>query len=197
MNRDISVIEVSWANQVKEKSMFLLNQGPGSLSSICMHVISINKLHIVGATLQPQGNEPGQRDTMKNHGRLGSIHAKHQDTLPSAWRDRCTTPLWHMVQRPGHSPNKHRTNLWPHRPKWKEVHTCMSTQREVFEGQTGSHRAKRVNFGKGGSGGPSPENLKKLHCKWCNLRYSWAIFVNIISLYCNKTCINYASFITI
>ena len=42
-------------------------------------------------------------------------------TLPSAWRDRCTTPvccqLWHMVQRPGHWPNKHRTNLRPHRPK--------------------------------------------------------------------------------
>ena len=26
-----------------------------------------------------------------------------------------------MVQRPGHCPNKHRTNLRPHRPKWKEV----------------------------------------------------------------------------
>ena len=43
----------------------------------------------------------------------------------------------------------------------------------------------------GGSGGPAPENFKNLHCKWCNLRFS-----NII-LYCNKTCINYASFITI
>ena len=46
-------------------------------------------------------------------------------TLPSAWRDKCTTTvccqLWHMVQRPGHWPNKRRTNLRPHRPKWKEV----------------------------------------------------------------------------
>ena len=75
-------------------------------------------------------------------------------------------------------------------------HAYMSTQREVLEGQTGSHRAKRANFGRG-SGGPPPWNFKNLHCKWCNLRYSWAIFVNIISLYCNKTCINYASFITI
>ena len=24
----------------------------------------------------------------------------------------------------------------------------------------------------GGSGGPSPENFKNLHGKWCNLRYS-------------------------
>ena len=65
-----------------------------------------------------------------------------------------------------------------------------------FGGRTGSHRAKRANFGRG-SGGPPPEHFKNLHCKWCNLRYSLAIFVNIISLYCNKTCINYASFITI
>ena len=46
-------------------------------------------------------------------------------TLPSAWRDRCTTPvfcqLWHMVQIPGHWPNKHRTNLRPLRLKWKEA----------------------------------------------------------------------------
>ena len=28
----------------------------------------------------------------------------------------------------------------------------MSTQREVLEGQTGSHRAKRANFGKGARG---------------------------------------------
>ena len=27
----------------------------------------------VGTTLQPQGKEPGQRDTTKNHGRLGGI----------------------------------------------------------------------------------------------------------------------------
>ena len=47
----------------------------------------------------------------------------------------------------------------------------MSTQREVLEGQTGSHRAKRANFGRG-SGGPPPENFKNLHGKWCNLRYS-------------------------
>ena len=71
----------------------------------------------------------------------------------------------------------------------------ISTQREVLEGQTGSHRAKELTS-EGGSGGRPPENFKNLHCKWCNLRYSWAIFVNIISLYCNKTCINYASFIT-
>ena len=66
------------------------------------------------------------------------------------------------------------------------MYSYMSTQREVLEGQTVSHRAKRANFGRG-SGGPPPENVKHLYCKWYNLRYSWAIFVNIISLYCNKT----------
>ena len=31
-----------------------------------------------------------------------------------------------------------------------ETFAYMSTQREVWEGQTGSHRAKRANFGRGG-----------------------------------------------
>ena len=79
-----------------------------------------------------------------------TAYAKHQDvsskaTLPSAWRDRCTTPvccqLWHMVQRPGHWPNKHRTNLRLHRPKWKEV--C-STSHTKIEGPTsGSGRGQK------------------------------------------------------
>ena len=47
----------------------------------------------------------------------------------------------------------------------------MSTQREVLEGQTGSHRAKRANFGRGVRGS-SPGKFKNLHGKWCNLRYS-------------------------
>ena len=41
--------------------------------------------------------------------------------------------LWHIVQRPGHWPNKHRTNLRPHRPKWTEV--C-STSHTKIEGPT-------------------------------------------------------------
>ena len=57
-------------------------------------------------------------------------------TLPSAWRDRCATPvscqLWHMVQRPGHWPNKHRTNLRPHRPKWKEVCSTSHTKTNIW-----------------------------------------------------------------
>ena len=36
----------------------------------------------------------------------------------------------------------------------------MSTQREVLEGQTGSHRAKRANFGRGVRGS-SPEKFEK------------------------------------
>ena len=30
-------------------------------------------IRVLGTTLQPQGKEPGQRDTTKNHGRLGGI----------------------------------------------------------------------------------------------------------------------------
>ena len=31
------------------------------------------RLRVLWTTLQPQGKEPGQRDTMKNHGRLGAL----------------------------------------------------------------------------------------------------------------------------
>ena len=31
------------------------------------------RLRVLGTTLHPQGKEPGQRDTTKNHGRMGSI----------------------------------------------------------------------------------------------------------------------------
>ena len=37
---------------------------------------------VLGTTLQPQGKEAGQRDTAKNHGRLGGI-AKHRDVFKS------------------------------------------------------------------------------------------------------------------
>ena len=61
-------------------------------------------------------------------------------TLPSAWRDKCTThvccQLWHMVQRPGHWPNKHRTNLQPHRPKRKEV--CSTSHTKIAGPTSGS-----------------------------------------------------------
>ena len=43
---------------------------------------------VLGTTLQPQGNEPGQRDTTKNHGRLGGMRQtpghSSKATLPSA-----------------------------------------------------------------------------------------------------------------
>ena len=38
----------------------------------------------------------------------------------------------------------------------------MSTQREVLEGQTGSHRAKRANFGRGVRGSP-PRKISKTY----------------------------------
>ena len=74
-------------------------------------------------------------------------------------------------------------------------HTCQPREKFWRDKRVATERSEPTS--EGGSGGPSPENFKNLHGKWCNLRYSLAIFVNIISLYCNKTCINYASFITI
>ena len=76
-----------------------------------------------------------------------------------------------------------------------QSHTCQPREKFGRDKRGATERSERTS--EGGSGGPAPENFKNLHGKWCNLRYSWAIFVNIISLYCNKTCINYASFITI
>ena len=78
-------------------------------------------VYLLGTILHHQGKEPGQRDTMKNRGRLGGMPntgISSKATLSSAWRNRCTThvccQLWHMDQRPGHWPNKHRTNLQPY-----------------------------------------------------------------------------------
>ena len=69
-------------------------------------------------------------------------------------------------------------------------HTCQPREKFWKDKRGATERSEPTP--EGGCGGPPPENFK-----WCNLRYSRAIFVNIISLYCNKTCINYASFITI
>ena len=74
-------------------------------------------------------------------------------------------------------------------------HTCQPREKFWRAKRGAIERSEPTSEGE--SGGPPPKNFKNLHGKWCNLRYSWAIFVNIISLYCNKTCINYASFITI
>ena len=63
----------------------------------------------------------------------------------------------------------------------------MSTQREVFQGKTGTQRAKRASFGRGVRG--PPEIFKNLYFKWCHLSYSWAIFVNLIRLYLIYTII--------
>ena len=65
----------------------------------------------------------------------------------------------------------------------------MSTQREVLEGQTGSHRAKRDNFGRGVRGS-SPENL---HCK-CNevkirIKCKFFFFFFKLSNRCGSTCV--------
>ena len=37
---------------------------------------TIPRLRVLGTTLQPQRKEPGQRDTTKNHGRLGGIRQR-------------------------------------------------------------------------------------------------------------------------
>ena len=57
-----------------------------------------------------------------------AAYAKHRDIFKSNLAiclkrqvyNSCVL-LWHMVQRPGHWPNKHRTNLRPHRPKSRRL----------------------------------------------------------------------------
>ena len=64
----------------------------------------------------------------------------------------------------------------------------MSTQREVLEGQTGSHRAKRANFGRGVRGS-SPGKFPKP--TW-QMVQSGTIQVNL-----NKSGVDLASRVTI
>ena len=109
-----------------------------------------SRLRVLGTTLQPQGKEPGQRDTTKNHGRLGGIRQtqgylqKQPCHLPEKTGVQLLCGASYdiiMVQRPGHWPNKHRTNLRPHRPKWKEVSSTLHTK---LEGPTsGSGRGQK------------------------------------------------------
>ena len=100
-------------------------------SSVTVHLLGL-KMNIAKTKVMVVDKESWQAG---RHTPNTGISSKA--TLPSAWRDRCTTPvccqLWHMVQRPGHWPNKHRTKLGWHRPKWKEV--C-STSHTKIEGPT-------------------------------------------------------------
>ena len=59
----------------------------------------------------------------------------------SGW---CRSYMWlccglNMVQIHGHSRNKHRTNLRPHRPKWKEV--CYTSHTKIERPTSGSGKA--------------------------------------------------------
>ena len=90
---------------------------------------------------------------------------------------------------PIHSTQKTKVSTWQ-TTKTMTTITYMSTQRERFEGQNGGPPSEARRASEGGSGGPPPDIFKNLYCKWCNLRYFLAIFVNTISLYYNKTCIN-------
>ena len=83
-------------------------------------------LQLIGAYSCSQP-EPGQRDCIEESWQAGrqtpNTGISSKETLPSARRDMYTTPvcqLWRMVQRYGHSPNKHRTNWRLYRPTWKE-----------------------------------------------------------------------------
>ena len=54
----------------------------------------------------------------------------------------CVLPaMTYVVQRPGHWPNKHRTNLRPHRPKWKEV--CSTSHTKIKRPTSGSGRGQK------------------------------------------------------
>ena len=57
-----------------------------------------------------------------------------------------------------------------------------------FRGTNGGPSNEERRALEGGSGGAPPEFFKNLYCKWCNVSYSWAIFVNTIS-HCNTISI--------
>ena len=68
------------------------------------------RLRVLGTSLQPEGKEPGQRDTTKNHGRLGGIRQTpgHLQKQPCPLPEEtgvqllCAASYDIMVQRPGH-----------------------------------------------------------------------------------------------
>ena len=72
----------------------------------------------------------------------------------------------------------------------------MSTQREVLEGQTGSQRARQVR--KGGQG-VLPRKISKTYIANGAIYIipELNLWILLAYIHCNKTCINYASFITI
>ena len=57
-------------NITKTKVMVVDNP-PINVNNVLIE--NVQRLRVLGTTLQPQGKEPGQRDTTKNHGRLGGI----------------------------------------------------------------------------------------------------------------------------
>ena len=50
------------------------------------------------------------------------------------------------------------------------LHTCQAREKFWRDKRGATERSEPTS--EGGSGGPPPTNLKNLHCKWCNLRYS-------------------------
>ena len=76
--------------------------------------------------------EPGQRDTAKNHGRLGDIRQNSGISSKA---------------------NLAISNLRPHRPKWKEVcSTSQGGQGRAGEGRAGQGRAGQGRAGQGRAG---------------------------------------------
>ena len=71
------------------------------------------------------------------------------------------------------------------------ANTYMSTQREVLEGQTGSHRAKRANFGRG------VRKISKIYIANGAIYVIPELYLWILLAYIVKTCINYVSCNTI
>ena len=77
-----------------------------------------------------------------------------------------------------------------------EYFTYMSTQREVLEGQTGSNRAKRAKFGRGGPG-VLPRKIQKTYIANGAIYVIPELYLWILLAYIVIKRTNYASFITI
>ena len=55
---------------IAKTNVMVVDNTPINVNNV---LIEMSMLRVLGTTLQPQGKEPGQKDTTKNHGRLGGI----------------------------------------------------------------------------------------------------------------------------
>ena len=68
-NYPMKVVECCLKMNIAKTKVMVVDKTPINMNNVLIE----NILRVLGTTLQPQGKTPGQRDTTKNHGRLGGI----------------------------------------------------------------------------------------------------------------------------